>query len=207
LAVILFLVWKYCKGFTLSLRIAAVCMMLILGYLGLNRFLAGNPGIQFYYRHSQVVWDTNTRAELAQNPWLVVNNEHVQYPESSSSSVALFLQFVMENPLFFGELTLKKMVMFIVHIKPYYSWKHNLWIVLLWWPACILAMRAFWRRKGDSLTTLVCILFTSHLVMVGCTVESWDGRFLIPLLPPLFLIAVRELLVTWRMLKNGDSID
>jgi hypothetical protein len=203
-AIVLVLIRKYFKRLTPSVRIVAVCILLILGYLGLERFLAGNPGVNFYYRHGQVVWDANTKAGLAQNPWLVVENEDVQYPERSASSVVVFFQFAMENPLFFVELTLKKMVMFIVHIKPYYSWKHNLWIALLWWPALILAMHAFWKRKGDRLTTLVCILFFSHVVMVGCTVESWDGRFLIPLLPPIFLVAVHELLIICGWVKKVE---
>ncbi|MEQ9403253.1 MAG: hypothetical protein RIM99_06710 [Cyclobacteriaceae bacterium] len=152
--------------------------------------LEGNPDVHFYYARGQVVWGADQMDFLKDNPWLVVDNSQVIYPDRSLTSTEKFFEFTLTNFSFQLELFSKKLLFFIIHIKPYYSLSHNLFIGFTLFPVygfCIYGLATDRTNPGMKYFTIS--LFLLNALMTGLTVESWDGRFLIPTLPCIFIYA------------------
>ncbi len=162
-----------CIGFVLT-------MMILL--------LEGNPGIQFFYSKGKVVWGADQVPHLRQNPWLVIDASNIIYNDKQSSTLAFF-QFALENPIYLLELFMKKCIMFLAHIKPYYSVRHNVFIISFLLPLYLSFSYGLLKANHTGIKAFAFTLFLLNMLMTGFTVEAWDGRFLIPTLPLLFVVA------------------
>lgn len=118
--------------------------------------------------------------------WNVTPSTPVHFESSGNSLVAL-LQFICYNPLFFLQLLLNKTVAFLAHAKPYYSWPHNLYIVVLLFPSYSLFVSGWkhWKEEKGKWTVLAWCL--GQTLLVSFTIEDWDGRFLLPIAPFVFI--------------------
>ncbi|MCI0751995.1 MAG: glycosyltransferase family 39 protein [Flammeovirgaceae bacterium] len=94
--------------------------------------------------------------------------------------------FFIYNPWFSIKLAFAKLIAFLLHIKPYYSIWHNGFIALTLFPAYYFSIRAINSVKESRLAFVIVYLLSSCLVIM-LTVEDWDGRFLMPLLPLIFI--------------------
>jgi hypothetical protein len=104
-------------------------------------------------------------------------------PAGNGNSILPLAGFVFQNPLFFLKITMLKALAFLGHVKPFYSWYHNLLIVLFLFPAYyfFLVGLPHWKEKRTRYLLLFWIVF--HIGIVSLTAEDWDGRFILPLLP------------------------
>lgn len=102
------------------------------------------------------------------------------HPDNSLQSLSFFST---HNFSFFAPLTLLKAIALIVHTKPFYSWYHNLLIVAILFPAYSFfgSGFSFWEDKKAKVLAMVWLV--SHVLIVAFTAEDWDGRFILPLLP------------------------
>ncbi|HAA17906.1 MAG TPA: hypothetical protein DCP28_03685 [Cytophagales bacterium] len=75
------------------------------------------------------------------------------------------------------------------HMKPYYTWYHNLFIAVYLFPIYLVALRGIWRKRIHRLTYFMLVFIAAQAGVVALTTENWDGRFLLPLLPYLMLLA------------------
>jgi 4-amino-4-deoxy-L-arabinose transferase-like glycosyltransferase len=127
-------------------------------------------------------------------------------PNPQASPLAKLVFFVVYNTEFFMRLVLLKIVAFFAHIKPYYSVRHNLLIMVVLYPAFFFALRGL-LRKGipipvKAFAGTVVLLQT---VMVALTVEDWDGRFLLSVLPLIFIFAAVGVFPPQNQLKPPIS--
>jgi hypothetical protein len=85
-------------------------------------------------------------------------------------------------------LTLQRMASLFTLHRPWYSNAHNLLIAPLYalYP---LALFAVFRRTDRDRDLLVQIVLT-YAVFIGLTHDEWSGRFLVPLIPIIILLAV-----------------
>ncbi|MCB0769550.1 MAG: hypothetical protein KDC00_04000 [Flavobacteriales bacterium] len=85
-------------------------------------------------------------------------------------------------------LTMERMTSFFTLHRPWYSNAHNMLIAPLYalYP---LALFAVFRRTDRDRDLLIQISFT-YAVFIGLTHDEWSGRFLVPLLPTIILLAV-----------------
>lgn len=189
LAALLFIIFRFelLKRFSLRFKVIGTGIVIVIGLVFLYYLLEGNPSVNFYYSRGQIVWGTDTE-ELRKNSWLIVNNENVHYPSSDLPAYQMFLVFVRDNFIFFSELFIKKLTLFVTHVKPYYSTWHNTYIALF------LAMVYFFgfknirsERSQNPIAYFALGLFFFNALMVGLSVEAWEGRFLIPVLSPLLV--------------------
>ncbi len=112
----------------------------------------------------------------------VPNDLHV--PDASQSTLLNIIQFGIANPLHTLKLFLGKLLLFITHLRPYWSDWHNIYAASLLWPSYYLCVRAFKRELLPRPLATVAITYVFiHTIIVSTTWADWDARFVVPLLP------------------------
>ncbi|GAB3300575.1 hypothetical protein [Hymenobacter tenuis] len=136
--------------------------------------------------------ETYLRGEIiyGYTPWVVEPTEPMLFPPDGLPPVFRLGYFILANPVYFAKLAALKGGLFFSYVKFYYSWTHSILIVLFIYPCYWLALRglrtsAVWLPARVFLASM--ILLQGLVVMM--TVEDWDVRFLLPLLPCVFALA------------------
>ncbi len=129
-------------------------------------------------------------------------------PKQEHAILIQLVEFIFFNPIFFTKLFFGKLLLFVVHMKPYYSWLHNGWIALTLYPSYYLSSVGLQVIKDKPIAIFTFSFVALHAITVGSTTEDWDGRFLMPLLPVIFVIAgcgAANYLNKFTLKRNGDS--
>ncbi len=162
--------------------VAIVALALLpLGWVGANKLLQTFTLVETYAR-GEVIYGTQVLAlDVPPTLWL---------PPAEAAPVVRLLTFAGHNPAYFFRLMTRKIGLFFMYARPYHSGSHAALIVLFIWPLYGLAVRgarngAVWRPARMFLVTVV----VGQALIVGLTVEDWDGRFLIAILPAVFALA------------------
>lgn len=116
--------------------------------------------------------------------------ENLYIPAEEHTALERLLLFAWYNPMYFIKISLIKLLLFFGNVKPYFSLLHNLLIVLLLYPLYLFAIqgyRAFPAQRSEKYFILGFIL--AQACTVALTSENWDGRFLVPLLPFIFVFS------------------
>ena len=102
--------------------------------------------------------------------------------------------FIIHHPVYWLKLFFSKVFYFLVHIRPYWSWSHNAVSLVFLIPAYLLAIRALVKgRLHGELRIFFLAYVTIHTLSVSLTSVDWDGRFIVPIIPVLFIAAVQGL--------------
>ena len=148
--------------------------------------------------------ETYARGELLYGyaPWAIHPNGPLWLPPAGWAPATRLTAFAAHNPVFFLRLVAGKLGLFFSYARAYHSWGHIALIVGLIWPAYWLAWRgaraqAIWQPARVFLVSVV----LGQAVIVGLTVDDWDGRFLIAVLPAVFALAA----VGWAERCNKAS--
>jgi len=129
-------------------------------------------------------------------------------PKSEHAVLIQMGEFIFSNPTFFTKLFFGKLFLFVVHVKPYYSWLHNCWIAVTIYPSYYLGSIGLQVIKNKPVAIFTFSFMALNALTVGSTIEDWDGRFLMPLLPVIFVIAgcgAADYLNKFILKRNGDS--
>ena len=118
----------------------------------------------------------------------VLDASGVVIPESNHQLIRVFLFFVY-NPWLSIKLAFAKLIAFLIHIKPFYSIWNNLFIAITLFPAYYFSISGIRMLERNQLIFVLAFLISSCLTIMS-TVEDWDGRFLMPLLPLIFVLAI-----------------
>jgi hypothetical protein len=110
-------------------------------------------------------------------------------PKKNTLPIVRLILFFIQNPIYMLKITALKMALFIGHIKPYYSTAHNIFIASFLYPVYFFAIRGFFRFPNGKLKAFIITFLFFQILTVSFTSENWDGRFLLPLLPWIFLLA------------------
>jgi hypothetical protein len=147
----------------------------------LNRMLASFELIESYAK-AEIIYPNLSLSMKAPSD-LVIPPHHLD-------PLLRIIFFATENPVYFLKITNVKLVLFLANIKPYFSIYHNILIVLLLYPTYYYAFKAFRSLQHfASEKTFVALFIGTQIITVSLTTENWDGRFLIPLLPFIFILA------------------
>ena len=83
-----------------------------------------------------------------------------------------------------------KVFFFFGHIRPFYSQVHNLIIMLVLYPCYLFAILTLKKYPIEqSAKVFICTFILSQAAVVALYMEDWDGRFLLPVIPFVFLLA------------------
>nr|WKN37922.1 glycosyltransferase family 39 protein [Tunicatimonas sp. TK19036] len=140
------------------------------------------------YATGEVVYGMSGVQGYAGKEQLLLPAQDLEIPPADLAPVSRWLLFVISNPGYFARLSMTKAWYYLAHIRPYYSVAHNAFIILTLYPLYVLAAIAGLRRKENRPFQMFAITFAAvHVMAIMVTTVDWDGRFLMPLLPLVFL--------------------
>lgn len=114
-------------------------------------------------------------------------------PDQYAPLHRLFI-FALENPVYFIKLSGLKFLLFFGNVKPYFSWLHNLLIVVILYPLYYFAIRGYKLISSSRHERILIVTYVAaQAFTVSLTSENWDGRFLIPILPFIFVLSATGL--------------
>ena len=170
--------------------------------------------------HTFNMIDVYERAELVYAYGTLPNPQHPELllvdlpknllvPSIDMKPIDRLISFVWYNPLFFFKLAVGKMIYFLGNVKPYFSWQHNVFIMLFLYPVYWIAIKAF--RKStlvfQPFKGFLSVFVLFNVLVVVLATEDWDGRFLLPVLPIIFLFAAIGLSESkWLKIKEAIYI-
>jgi len=110
-------------------------------------------------------------------------------PEGQSQPFTQLLVFTFQNPIYMIKISTLKAILFIGHVKPYYSLLHNLFIGFFLYPIYVFAVVGARQIQEKRIQLFIGVFVGFSLLTVSLTSENWDGRFLLPVLPWISMLA------------------
>jgi hypothetical protein len=139
----------------------------------------------------------------------IVPPADLSLPSESFSPLIRLILFVLNNPLYFVKISLLKLGLFLGNVKPYFSLMHNLLIVVVLYPLYFFAIKGYKQLAliGRERYFIAGYVLAQALT-VTLTTENWDGRFLVPVLPFIFILSAAGLvsLIPKSQAKDIDSV-
>ncbi|MGN6646382.1 MAG: hypothetical protein ACTHJT_07620 [Cytophaga sp.] len=125
---------------------------------------------------------------------------------TTEGSIVKILGLIIDQPLKSLQLGCCRFAALWTDVRMYYSSLHNIFISLLLLPAYIFAATGFMHyrkiHRGVFIFTIVYTGLNSVLVMI--TYADWDGRFLVPLLPVIFIwsaLGIQKIFMRFRIFQ------
>jgi hypothetical protein len=169
--------------------IALISVSLILLVILVNRMLTTFVLVE-NYRAGEIIY--------AASEMVVEKPADLTNPSSSYPLLRVVL-FIVQNPVYWTKLFVLKVYYLLFHTRPFWSIFHNLFSLIVLIPSYILFFKGIKNADRDI------VVFTSsflliHILSVGFTADDWDGRFLIPMLPVIFIFTGHGFnsLIKWK---------
>lgn len=107
--------------------------------------------------------------------------------------------FFLQNIPYFIQAGFLKVFYFLAHTKPFYSVIHNIYISIFLFPIYVFALLNKFNKEPPFL--FIYTIIGLQTIMVFLTTEDWDGRFLMPILPFIFILSAKS--ITEIIRKHG----
>jgi hypothetical protein len=182
------------------LLISSIIVLIGISYLLINSMLQSFILIENYLL-GEIVYGITTLPGFPSMDTLTIEVDmaSIIVPDKSHSPIVRSFLFFIQNPIFYTKLASLKLFWFLAHCKPYFSLIHNVYIVILLYPIYLF----FGISLSENTVDKPIKLFSSSIIIVNClivslTSEDWDGRFLMPILPALFLLGTGQFVLFVR---------
>jgi len=133
-------------------------------------------------------------------------NNDLKLPRDGNSTGGI-LYYVVNNPIHFLSLSVKKIGAFFGMTRSYFSTSHNLYLRLFFYPLYLFAlagviMRGKTIRSFKVYASGIVIVFATS---VALTCDDWLNRFIMPVLPFIILLATAGITKIMSFKKSGIS--
>ncbi|MDP3685418.1 MAG: hypothetical protein Q8R32_01135 [bacterium] len=116
------------------------------------------------------------------------------WPTASTSLLKDLARIWILEPVYSLKLAAAKLTAFVLTIRPYHHWWYNLLIAATLYPLYILAALGIRRGSRDQYGKVLLLTFViMQTLLVMVTFDDWSGRFLLPVLPVVFVFAAATL--------------
>lgn len=180
-----------------SYRILKITSLVIIavGVLSLANKMISMHRVMVIYEQGDIIFAMH---ELPDSPYYdflsVAPSRNMHIPENESALLLNMLEFIMHNPIYWLKLFFGKLVIYLSHIRPYWSWNHIFSVLLIIWPSYYFSIIAVKRKLiPQPLFVPFLTYFLIHLLIVCTTWADWDARFFVPLFPILATLAAAGL--------------
>jgi hypothetical protein len=107
----------------------------------------------------------------------------------SNSPIGRVIMFIYENPVHFLKTAGLKLFYLIGFVRPYYSWPHNLYLVV-WISLVYMCLVVGWKATSNlPIKLFVLTTIVLNCGLIGISSVDWDNRFYIPMEPGIVLLA------------------
>ncbi len=136
---------------------------------------------------------------------LWVDNESTIQLKGSPLEQAV--DFVLQEPGYFLKKSSLRLLYYWAQLRPYYSLKHNLAVAFLMYPVYFLGLVAIVQKRVPvPVLGFILALALQLSAMVVVSAVDWDNRFILPLLPFLFLLGATGFhAVLEKLLPRSES--
>lgn len=164
----------------------AFCVVVLLANRMLRTYL-----IIDNYKSGEVVYGVTIvdPQQYSVNGLIVTPPDHLYVPSDDTPPVLKIIEVAFHHPVYWSQLFLTKAFYLLVHIRPFWSMGHNVFSVLVLLPVYFFCVGGLIRNKLQTVFIFAITFLLVHILAVCLTSEDWDGRFLMPLLPVVFLLA------------------
>ncbi len=147
------------------------------------------------YRTGDIIYAASTLPHLSSHNWLVIIPPDTLFiPSVNLPPLIRLTSFIVHNFWFWLQLFISKIAYFIFHIRPYWSLKHNIYITCILIPLYYFAFLSFLKQSlSHSVLVFSITYILLHVIIVGVTSVDWDGRFLMPIIPLIFVLGIASL--------------
>ncbi|WP_414703902.1 hypothetical protein [Pontibacter sp. 13R65] len=152
-------------------------VLAILGYGATEAFEVYSP-LQ-YLLQGQVLQGYNAFTIPIEAPPLI----------ESQSVFRQMLTVFFNQPFNYFKLILMRFLLFWAQIRPYYSFSHNACIILFFVPVYVAAIYGFWKTRLNPKYLFLSVVIVLQTVMAIAVAVDWDNRFIVPILPFVFIFA------------------
>jgi hypothetical protein len=122
----------------------------------------------------------------------------------SESPIGRVVMFIYDNPVHFLKTAGLKIFYLIAFVRPYYSWSHNLYLVV-WISSVYVSFVVGWKATSNlAIKLFVLTTIVLNCGLIGISSVDWDNRFYIPMEPGIVLLAgggVATLLIRMKQRK------
>lgn len=139
------------------------------------------------YQKGEIIYAVTLMPDHRGYDLLIVTPPSNAYvPPDHYPPILKIVAFIFHHPVYWTKLSLAKAFYFLAHVRPYWSAFHNIYSLLILLPCYFFFIRGLKKQTSTVLVFMVsfCLL---HTLSICFTSEDWDGRFLIPMLPVIFL--------------------
>jgi hypothetical protein len=167
---------------TVLLKTLLIAAVLLIGGLAANAVLSEfvDSFIESYAKAEIIYPDISLGIALP---------DQLIIPDESHIPIVRLALFAVFNPVYFLKISVLKAALFLGHAKPYYSLLHNLYIGLYLGVAYFFALWGIRRFPNRRLGVFILLFTGFQVTTIALTSENWDGRFLFPVLPWVFMAA------------------
>jgi len=165
-------------------------MLLLSAFLILVNTMLSTFTVMRDYKTGEVIYAVSTIPYRSDFKYLLLEPpSDLMILKDNYPPLVRIVYFILFNPIYWIKLLLIKQFFFFSHIRPYWSWPHNLFNVVYLLPVYFLFIKNLIRKKlNNRLRLLITIYIFIHAASIGITTVDWDGRFLMPVLPVIFII-------------------
>ncbi len=189
-------VWKFA-----SLVVAGVVLVF------LANTMISSHRVMLIYENGDIIFAMHEFPTHPHHDWMTIEVPKDLYkPPVDQPLLQQMGSFVISNPLYFSKLFFGKMIMYVSHIRTYWSWPHNIAMMTMLWPLYFFSLKAIRRRLVARYFSIASIVyFVTHTMVVSGTWADWDGRFFVPLIPLVVVlgtIGLGDFLIMKRKIKT-----
>lgn len=175
---------KYVLFFIAGVMVLIIINRMLHTYIIIENYLTG-----------EIVYAIST---LPEHPYFnllsVEVPQDIYVPDPGYQPLSRLILFIFFNPLFILKLSLAKTLLFLLHIRPYWSTSHNIFVMVFLYPIYWFAAKNFTSVHTSRYHRIFGLtFFCMNILIIAFTTVDWDGRFLLPLLPLLFISGSKEI--------------
>lgn len=165
-----------------------------------NRMLATYTIIENDYRTGEIIYGITNLTHVEGYEHLRVEPpSDITFPNPSLPPLIEIGSFILNNPAYWLELFLKKVFFLLSHVRPYWSFYHNFYTISILLPLYFFTGRLIMKKSFPmDFSAFSISYFTAHTAIVGLATVDWDGRFLLPFLPLIFIFGSESLVDFWE---------
>lgn len=185
-------VWKWLRS--PPARIAKLGSLVVMGILFLflaNKMISSHR-VMLIYENGDIIFAMHEFPSHPHHDWMTVDiPEDLYKPPTDQPLLQQMGTFVIANPVYFAKLFFGKMIMYVTHIRTYWSWPHNISVMLTLWVLYYFSIKTIQKKLISNYFAKGSIMyFVIHTLVVSSTWADWDGRFFVPMIPMVVVLGV-----------------
>lgn len=155
------------------------------------------------YQLGELIYNAHTLPNQPYTKYLMISLPEALYiPPSDWQPLLQFIAIILGNPLYSLKLFGAKLFYYVFYVRPYYSILHNLLALVVLIPVYVGFIKAFIKNQIPGSIKLLVLGFTGVSVLSSTLLTvDWNSRFLVAVLPVIFLVSSRNLVANFKLIK------